>query len=197
MQNGLHEVERRTRARLAAGDARAASRVCLEVYGPELFGFLLRVIDDDEAAKCVYADVSQRLASEISVFTWQCPLRTWIYAVAHRAIADRRRRLPREDGLREVHSGMAPTSTQSRRPAGIDALRRQLSEQDRELLILRIDRSLSWRDLSVIGLGERAFGEGAPHEELAREEAALRRRVHDIVRRIEEVVIGAGLAPSG
>jgi uncharacterized protein involved in propanediol utilization len=66
--------------------------------------------------------------------------------------------------------------------AVIGAVRRALSEEERELLILRVDRLLDWQSLAITQLGE-----AAARAAIAREANTLRRRLDTLLERIESL----------
>ena len=67
-------------------------------------------------------------------------------------------------------------------------LRDKLSPEDRDLLILRIDRNLSWRDVA------HAMLEADVDDEQARNaESALRQRFVEVKKRLKRLAVEAGL----
>jgi RNA polymerase sigma-70 factor (ECF subfamily) len=155
-------VELAVRQRVGAGDVLGAAGDTIRFYGPEIFGFLIGVLGDSESARDVYACVTDRLVRDLPGFSWRCSLRTWTYWSArteltiHRGRANR----PRPRSSLAPASAPAPTSTISCRPTNmrskIATLRACLREEDRELLILRIDRGFDWREIALTALGENA-----------------------------------------
>jgi DNA-directed RNA polymerase specialized sigma24 family protein len=175
----FHAFERAIRASLREGDTPGAVRAALDVYGPEIFGFLCGVLVDPDSAARLYADVVQRITTEVEEFQWRCSLRTWMYWIARRELQDRRHR-----GVSNRPPSTEqppPVATESRRLIGTVALRGRLKEEDREILILRVDRRFGWRELAITGLGD-----GAAAPDVARESLRLRDRVDAIVREIHE-----------
>ena len=71
---------------------------------------------------------------------------------------------------------------------GVRALRASLSDGERELLLLRVDRGLDWRDIAHLQLPE-----GAPNEDLTRHAAALRKRFERTTGRLRALALDAGL----
>jgi RNA polymerase sigma-70 factor, ECF subfamily len=196
MRTGAHRrTESEVRAHLEGGSVGGASRLCLEAYGAELFGLLLGVLEDAAVARRIYADVASQIASEIGDFHWRCSLRSWTYSLAHRKLADRRRHLSGAGDDREGDSVRVPIDTEPERSRDLESLQWELSEEDRELLILRIDRALPWSELCVISLGAGVIAEGGSPEALEREEERLRRRVDHIVRGIERSAVERRLLP--
>jgi DNA-directed RNA polymerase specialized sigma24 family protein len=172
---------------LQKGDVPTAARAALTAHGAELFGFLIGVLDDTAAARILYAKVGERVVGELGAFRWRCPLRTWLYAVARRALRDHRQPAARE-GERGAtgasYSAVSVSRCRARAPRTILRIRRSLSEEERELLILRIDRHLDWDDLALTTLGEHAASDAVAAESLR-----TRERMRDILERLEIVAV--------
>jgi RNA polymerase sigma-70 factor, ECF subfamily len=179
-------VDLAVRTRLGAGDVFGATTDAIRSYGPEIFGFLVGVLGDGDAARDVYGFVNDAILRELGAFPWSCPLRTWMYAVARAELALHRGR--RKQPLRPPQLGGSmpdPTSTVSRRPTNmrskIALLRACLREEDRELLILRVDRSFDWRELALTALGPKASA-----LEIEREAAVHRTRFERVRNQLAE-----------
>ena len=176
------------RERASAGDQAEAARLALEAYGAEIFGFLISALDDAGVARALYADVRQRVRTEIEGFGWGCSLRLWIYSLARRELRERRlRRQKVSEGI-TVGGAASVMETESRREAGVTeaiaAVRRTLSEEDRELLILRIDRALDWSDVAVTELGENASALA-----VSAESVALKARLVELLAHVERLTL--------
>jgi RNA polymerase sigma-70 factor (ECF subfamily) len=194
-------VDERIRALLESGNANAATTEVLRTYGPELLGFLSGVLGNDSGADEVFALVSERIWRFLPAFQWRCGVRTWVYAIARNESArflsgERRRRAGRANPEELEHLiALVRTETWSflrtEKKSKFNALREELSADDRMLLILRVDRGMPWEDVAVaFGLGE-----GAPPEELQRETARLRKRFQLVKKRIAERARQEGLIP--
>lgn len=163
--NGL---EARVREWIARGDAARGLTEVLSIYGPEVYGFLMVVAP--HAARVVYVAVCDGGARELDAFEWHCSLRTWIYAVAHRAL---REHAPSEYVSSEKSPARAARDEGPyRRPprASVTVLRKALSGTERELLVLRMGRNMSWREIAQIEIGDESASR------LLAAEAVLRRR---------------------
>jgi RNA polymerase sigma-70 factor (ECF subfamily) len=165
------------RAMVQRGEARRAAQEALQSYGPELFGFLIAVVEDRDLAAAVYAGACRRMDQELAEFTWTCSLRTWMYALMRRQLGRQGHATTRRPGASPSSIALPdPAHTISRRPAGrraaVAALRMRLPQEDRELLILRVDRSLAWKEIAITALGWNA----SPID-LARESDRLRARM--------------------
>ncbi|MFO0616887.1 MAG: sigma-70 family RNA polymerase sigma factor [Polyangiaceae bacterium] len=169
---------------VALGDVDGAATVAIRAYGGEIFGFLLAIHPADDASD-VFSAFSERLWRSLGKFAWQCPLRAWAYVIARnesrRALDGAKRRGKREAPLSpsavsgvaaEVRSKTLSLYATENKTA-LAALRDGLPEDERMLLVLRMDRELEWIDLA------RVFHDGEAEleaEELKREAARLRKR---------------------
>jgi|GEM_PF-774003 len=190
------------REQVARGESDAAAAAAIALYGAEIFGFLIGVLDHAGAAHDVYATFSAHLRGHLPRAAWGCSLRVMMYLIACRALADHTRaRAPREGAAesaapREGESIVAPTPVAKSRfdradsVSGISALRRNLSQGARELLVLRVDRGLAWNDIALISLGESA----APVD-VRRESKRLERRFRSIREQLARTAIDLGLLP--
>jgi RNA polymerase sigma-70 factor (ECF subfamily) len=185
------DTENRIESLLFAGDLRAAATLSIEAYGPEMLGFLVTFLRDEDDANEVFSQACEDLWMGLSHFERRSSVRTWFYTLARHA-ASRFRRSPCMDRRRHealgaitdvanaVRSRTAPylrTDVKDR----FAAIRNELDEDDRALLVLRVDRELSFRDIA------RIFADGAPSDaELAKVGARLRKRfqlIKDAIRR--------------
>src|ERR1041384_8159318 len=135
-----------------------ATTLVLRTLGPEILGFLSAVlgnVDGDE----VFAAFSESLWRSLAGYRSQCGIRTWAYLLARQQIARhrkgaRRRQQPQvriselADVLQEVRR------TYTTRRATMTRLRNELSIEDRELLILRIDRGVPVGEIALPLVGD-------------------------------------------
>lgn len=193
------------RALAEAGDLDGAATEAIRRYGAEIFGFLLALHggDEDDAGD-VFSTFSEQLWRGLGGFAWACSLRTWAYAVARNASHAHRRAARRQAQRKVPLSGCAAVTEmaarvrtetisylRTERRHEIVRLREALSEEDQALLILRVDRELSWLDLARVFLGEGA----ASLEALQRESARLRKRFQLIKRQLLHLGRERGLIP--
>jgi hypothetical protein len=133
---GRQAASRAVRRWVDAGHVARAVTCALRIYGAEVFGFLSTVIDDDARAREVYTRLARRIRRELPRFPWSCSLRTWLYMQARAELARQRK-------------GKRVETPHPYRGRMDQILRRGLDEADRELLVLRIDRRLTWRELAL------------------------------------------------
>ena len=171
-------------AALDEGDAARAAQRALDVYGAEVFGFLTRVLDPVSAAREAYAQFGARVGDGIASCDRRIGLRVWSYAIARTALMAQREKAGSFSGRPPPAHLPEPTTTQPRRPTtalrgALSRLRDALSPDDRDLIVLRVDRALSFGDLAVVFLGV-----GATSFERAHEELRLRARFAEVCRNV-------------
>lgn len=196
------------REHCSQGALEAAAEAAVRGYGPEIYGFLGAFHHDEEDASEVWARVSEKLWAGLPGFEWQSSFRTWLYAIARNA-SIRYRQEKRRGAARNVSIDGAQregsdeilgeeliarirTDTASwLRTATRDkftALRDALPEDDRMLLVLRVDKKLAWNDLArVMHAGDDATTAMLDDATLAREAARLRKRFQLVKERLLEM----------
>lgn len=201
------ELEREIRHHLERGEHATAAGLAVRGHGAEIFGFLRALHRDEDDAAEVFAHFSERLVRDLPTFRWGSSFRTWAYALARHASLNYRRDAGRRDRKQRplpegselsaiVEQARSETASYLRteRRARFTALRESLPPEDQELLVLRVDRGLSWNDLALVLHGEAS----TPTEDgLKREAARLRKRFQLLKARLlalgrEAGVIGEG-----
>lgn len=172
---------------LAGGDRRHAVTLVLRAYGPEILRFLIALHGDRDEASEVFSLFAEAIWSAVARFEQRSSVRTWAYAIARRTSLrhrrDRKRRAARyqpfpEDSALSALEARVRTETLSflrtERKSKLRALRDALPREDQVLLMLRVDRAMSWEDLARV-LREGA-GAALSDDDLKRESARLRKR---------------------
>jgi len=199
------EAEQAIQARHAAGDHDGATTLAVETYGAELYGFLHALARDEDLAAEAFSTFAEDLWKGLPKFRWESSLRTWAYALArnalHRVRRDPSRRAARNVPLSqtEILSGLAAAVRTHTSPYlrtdvkdRFELLREQLDPEDHALLILRVDRQMSWRDIArAMPLDE---GE-APTDDIEKRAATLRKRFERAKVLLRELAERAGLMP--
>ncbi len=157
------ELEQEIQQRLDRGDHDGAATVAVRGYGPEIFGFLHLFHRNHQDAADVFAIFSERLWRDLRTFRRECSFRTWAYTIArHSALnykRDRDRRQARERCLPEGSELSAiveqirsepPTYLGSTAQAKLAAIRESLPTDEQTLLVLRVDRNLSWKEIAMV-----------------------------------------------
>ena len=182
-------AEATIRAQLDAGDLRAAATTAIQQLGPGVFGYLRAVLRDEDLAADVFAEVCAVVWTDLARFDGPS-VRAWMLVIARhrvlrtgRAAARARKHSPLSRSPELVAlADQARTSTAAwRRTDNKDAiarLRDALEPDDQTLLVLRLDRGMSWREVAhVMELGE----------------AAVRKRFERLVTKLREQARAAKL----
>jgi RNA polymerase sigma-70 factor (ECF subfamily) len=177
-----------------AGDHAAATTAALRRYGPELLGFLRSLARDDDLAAEAFAELAEDVWRGLPGFRWESSLRSWLYRIARHALGqlqrDPRRRVDRNLPLSrapEIAEILRTATLEIERTAVKDelrVLREQLDPEDHELLLLRLDRDLAWKDIARIMGGDGDVGARA---------AMLRKRFERAKERLRKLAIEHGL----
>lgn len=176
-----HGTEERLSSLLRDHARDELAALAVESYGGELYGFLVHVVGEPVGAADVFAQMIEDLWRELPGFRGGCSVRTWLYRLAHQAAVRYRcspwiSTVPAGSPAPPQLVAAARTMTASWRGDGDDRwheLRRELSPEDRALLVLRVDRHLAWPDIAQI---MRSEGSEDSADALTREAARLRTR---------------------
>ncbi len=195
------ELEAPVRSAIAAGDRNRATTSALRLYGAELYSFITGVARDATVADEAYSELCEVLWANLAEFRWEASLRSWLYGTARRLVLrhrvdgyrrqERARPLELAPEVAELAAKLRTSTLEMLRTdvkSAFRALRQELSHDDQELLALRVDRELSWRDIARVldpddrdGLDQRA--------------AALRKRFERVRARLRELAGERGLLP--
>jgi RNA polymerase sigma-70 factor (ECF subfamily) len=202
MTESVDEHERVIRKAFDAGDFQTAASSTLQVYSAEIFNFLAARLRSTSDAEEVISMFAEDLWKGLPSFGWRCSMRTWAYTLARHA-ASRYASSPPQRGrhnlplsypgvisklvesIRHTTRAYQQTDTKDR----FRALRDQLDDDDRTLLMLRVDRGMSWRDLAIALNGDPDLSD----EALAREAARLRKAFERVRAEIKRLATRDGL----
>jgi RNA polymerase sigma-70 factor (ECF subfamily) len=187
------ELELALREAHAAGDIARVATTAIREYGPEILGLLLAVLGSQEDAAEVYSQFCEDLWVGLPGFRWESSLRTWGYVLARHALHAFKRdayRL-RRAGLSE-HPEIAEIAERVRTATltflrtetkdRVMRLRESLTPDEQMLLILRVDRQMSWNDVALV------MGEGVGDGNAALPVASLRKRFERLKERLRALV---------
>jgi RNA polymerase sigma-70 factor (ECF subfamily) len=197
-------LETRIRDLHQAGDLRAAATCALEGYGPEIFGCMVGLLSSDQDAEEAFADFAEDVWVGLPGFGWRSTFRTWAYVLARNAVrrlhtgpegrrrAERLSRSPDVERLEVLVRSVTRPYLRTEVKSELTRLRESLDREDQLLLILRLDKGLSWREIAVVFADDddavSGEGEGAAGLEEAageRDEAALGRRAAALRKRFQ------------
>lgn len=197
-------LERAVRERFDAGDLHGAATLGLRGYGPELFGVLVSLHRDEAKAAEVFSDVTERIWRGLPGFAWASSFRTWAYTIARnasRSYAESARvrarahaPLPSSSDLIQIAEQVRSETAAHLRTSvkdGFARLREQLPEDEQLLLVLRVDKEMSWSEVArVLGGAEGELDAAG----LKKESARLRQRFATLKRELLDRARQAGLA---
>ena len=178
---------------LAEGKYEEAASTTIRQLGPQVLSYLAAILHSEADAHEVFSQFAEDLWKGLPGFRGESSLRGWAYRIAWHASARfvrdpyrrRGRRLETAEFSRiaeEVRSALAPE--QSWRSQRVALLRSMLEPAEKALLILRVDRGLSWREVAVALADE---GEDPPTE------VALRKRFERLKEKLGRAARQQGL----
>lgn len=187
-------IDADVRARLAQGDGDGAASLAIRTLGPELHGYLCAIARDDGLAADAFSIACEQLWRNLHGFRWEAALRTWFYQLGRHALHHLRehgsRRRERNLPLSlapEVEAAQRSVTAPHQRTdvkAGLQALRASLGPDDHELLILRLDRRMAWKDIALL-----LEGDGGGEQRVA----TLRKRFERVKDRLRTLARERGL----
>jgi RNA polymerase sigma-70 factor (ECF subfamily) len=194
------DIEQAVRQHVTAGEIDLAATRALEGYGPELYGFLRALARNDDLAGEAFSTMSEQLWHGLAKFRWEATIRTWAYQLArhalHHARTDPRRRPERNmpmslvTSIEEVRRSATAPYQRTEVKDRMRALRESLDPVDHEILILRLDRLMSWKDIA------RAMSaDGDSPATIDQSAAALRKRFERAKVQLRKLAVSSGLLP--
>jgi RNA polymerase sigma-70 factor, ECF subfamily len=153
------ELDRRVRERREVGDADGAATAVIEALGPSILRYLRSMLRVEEDAADAFSQWSENVWIGLPAFRGESSLKTWGYRLAWNAAQNLRNEAWRRRGQR-LATGQASALAISirtrsvvvveRQRQALDELRATLSEEDRSLLVLRLDQQLSWNEVAEV-----------------------------------------------
>lgn len=193
-------VEEGIRTLCGKQEWKQAATTALEAYGGELLGFLVAVLRDETAASDVFSQLCEDLWRGLPAFGWRSSFRTWAYTLARNAALRylrsperwRQQQVPSSEIAQVAHHVRTETVRYLRSEVKdkIRRLRDSLEPDDQALLILRVDRGLSWDEVAEVMAEE---GDEAESAGRARRAAALRKRFERVKEQLKALAKEQGL----
>jgi RNA polymerase sigma-70 factor, ECF subfamily len=191
-------IERDIRALCNAAAYPEATTGALQLYGVELLSFLRALANNHDLAAEAFAELGEDVWKGLPRFRWEASLRSWLYSLARNALAQLRRD-PRRRIDRNLPLSIAPEMAAVVRTVTLEIqrtevkdefriLREQLDPEEHEILLLRLDRGLAWKDIARIL--------GGP-DNIDSRAAALRKRFERAKERLKKLAIEHGLLDRG
>lgn len=167
---------------------------------------MIGTLRDEDAGHEVFAAFCELVVRGLPAFEGRSSFRTWSYTLARNAAYrhrhGRQRRAAREVELSDdspLSALVAKVRTETALhlktevKSRVAVLRDSLPEEERSLLILRIERGMAWIDIARI-LRDPAAAEPSDAE-IKRDAAKLRKRYQVVKDRLRELGRAQGLAP--
>ncbi|MEQ9499071.1 MAG: sigma-70 family RNA polymerase sigma factor [Deltaproteobacteria bacterium] len=186
-------VDSTVHAHLANERVREAVSLAIETYGPELLGYVVALERSEHDAHEIFSTFCEDVVRGLAGFEGRASLRTWLYLVLRNARArHHRKKAPQHVPISRLASQLVDRTRTAtapfRRTTVKDAYRRlreQLEPEDQEMLILRVDRALSWLEVARIL--------GADEDDEKRRAAALRKRFERVKLQLAQLAAEADL----
>lgn len=144
---------------LRAGDLRGAAAEVIRVHGPRVREYLRAVLRDRDVADDAFSLFEEWTLAGIASYQATASLRTWCLGVAYNAVrrvredAFRRRCVRMRSDTLGALAAQARTSSNARREREalrLEELRRSLSPDEQNLLALRLEQRLDWREVALV-----------------------------------------------
>ena len=185
----MEAVEAEIAHLLKSNDLRAAAAAILREYGPSILAYLGALAREADRADDAFSQFCEDLWRGLGGFRRDASIRTWIYQLAwhawlrcEREPYRRRARPLGTEELSRLAAEVRSTTALHLRSEAKDAvarLRKQLTPGEQSLLVLRIDRGLSWSEVASVM--------STPEEHLDAQTAAKRfQRVKEKLRKLAE-----------
>jgi RNA polymerase sigma-70 factor (ECF subfamily) len=192
----VEAVEAEIAGLLESNDLPSAAAAILREYGPAIRAYLAALAREEDRADDAFSQFCEDLWRGLPGFRHDASVRTWVYKLAWHAWLRNEREpyrrrahpLATEEMSRLAAEVRSTTALHLRTEAkdAVARLREQLTPAEQSLLVLRIDRGLSWSDVASVM--------STPEEDLDAQTVAKRfQRVKDRLRKLAE---DAGLLPS-
>lgn len=182
-----------------SGDLQEAVRRGLELYQVEVYSFLCARLRSEADAHEVFSQLTEDVLRGIAKFAWRASFRTWFYTLARNAAVRfemaQSQHAKRHEPISQVGDPAVIERSRTRPYLRTDvkdrfaAMRESLSPEEQSLLVLRIDRGLSWDEVARIMYD----GDDDDENALKRHTTNLRQRFRQLKIRLEEWAKNEGL----
>jgi len=189
-------LEAQVQGLLEAGDQNAAASAVIEALGPPILRYLRSMLRLEDDAADAFSQWAENVWQGLPAFRFGASLKTWSYRLAWNAAQNLRNEAWRRHGQR-LAAGQASALAQSLRTRSVivveqhrqalEELRAALDEEDRSLLVLRLDQELSWDEVAAV-----LAGDGTPVSP-----ATLMKRFERIKARLGKLARERGLLGDG
>jgi RNA polymerase sigma-70 factor (ECF subfamily) len=196
------DIEKALRSNHEAENWYRVADLAIRGYGEEIRDWLAGVLRNEGAAADVYSMFCEDLWNGLPGFRWQSSFRTWAFRLARHACfrdlrePDRKRKVVLDDAVAAMLPQANHSETQPWMKTDIKnkfaKLRDRLEPIDRMILILRVERQMSWEDVArIIAEDDAHLAEQA----VAASAAALRQRFKRVKAKLREYALEEGIVP--
>jgi len=144
---------------LRSGNAREAAAALIRAEGPAVLRYLRAVLRDEDLANDAFSLFAEWSWSAIESYRGESTVRTWSFGIAvnaARRVRDEawhkhKERLKTGDASRLAEEVRTSSPRELERQADrLAELRQELSAEDQNLLVLRLDQRLTWDEVAAI-----------------------------------------------
>jgi RNA polymerase sigma-70 factor (ECF subfamily) len=156
----VEDLEAQIGRLLEAGELPAAASIIIRGYGPAVLGYLASLTRDEDRADDAFSQFCEDLWCGLPEFRRDSSARTWVYTLAWHAWLRQEREAYRRrvrplltEELSRIAAEVRTTTALHFRSEAKDAvarLREQLTPSEQSLLMLRVDRGLSWSEVADV-----------------------------------------------
>jgi len=151
-------LDKRVRALLDQGRTRDAAALAIRELCPPVLGYLTALLRNDSDAREVFSQFAEDLWKGLPGFRGESSLRGWAYRIAWHASArfardpyrQRGRRLDTSEASRLAEEVRTAVGEEAWRSERLQEIRARLDPDEQTLLILRVNRGLSWREVAHV-----------------------------------------------
>ena len=156
----MEAIEAEVAHLLEVSDLQSAAATIIRGYGPAILGYLAALARDEDRADDAFSQFCEDLWRGLPGFRRDASVRTWAYKLAWHAFLRNEREAFRRRGRPIATEEMSLLAAEVRATTALylrseakDAvarLREQLTPAEQSLLVLRIDRGLSWSEVASV-----------------------------------------------
>lgn len=176
---------------LGAGNVAGAATEAIRGLGPSVLQYLRSLLRDEGDAGEAFSSFAEHLWVGLKSYRGEGSFRSWTFRLARNAALNLRNEAwhrqvrPFDTGeatalADEVRTRSSSRMEKQRQAQELEELRRELSEEDRTLLILRVDQELSWPEISdVLSMGGEPILPNTLAQRFVHIKQLLRKRARD------------------
>jgi len=152
-------LESRVQSLLQDGDPGGAAGAVIDALGPAILRYLRSMLREEDDAGDAFSQWAENVWHGLPSFRFGASLKTWSYRLAWNSAQNLRNEAWRRHGQR-LATGQASVLAASLRTRSalvveqqrqaLEELRAALDEEERCLLVLRLDQGLTWEEVAAV-----------------------------------------------